>query len=68
MKDNAQIARVTNFERDSSGSQFDRQQSNTAIVQLAAGNQVWLKFVSVGQVFGNNNKYTSFSGFLLYSA
>ena len=41
--------------------------SNGAVLQLAAGEQVWILFGSSGdQVYSDSNKYTTFSGFLLY--
>ncbi len=67
VKDNALITRTYNYEADGSSTNSHHHQSTTAIVQLAVGNQVWLKFGNSGErVYGDGGKYTSFSGFLLY--
>ncbi len=67
VKDNARITRTYNYEPDGTSTNNHHLQSNTAIVQLAVGNQVWLKFWNSGeQVYGGSRKVTSFSGFLLY--
>ena len=44
------------------------QSSNTAIVNLAEGDQVWLAFnwLDGSSIHSNNHRFTSFSGFLLY--
>ena len=67
VKDGSNIAGVHIRDAQSSVNNF-HQSSNMAILQLAVGNQVWLQFVNFGrQVFSNNEKYVSFSGFLLYA-
>ena len=68
VKDGVGIARAVAMETDSSGHEW-LQGSQSAVLQLAAGDQVWLQFKhfnTVEQVYSDNNKYTTFSGFLLY--
>ncbi|XP_072048228.1 uncharacterized protein [Amphiura filiformis] len=41
--------------------------SNTAVLQLDAGEQVWLKcFYSGRQIYSDSNRYTTFSGVILH--
>ena len=41
--------------------------SNSAIVSLSAGDQVWIRFgTSERKVYSDSDKYTSFMGYLLY--
>ena len=66
VKDDDPIARVYIREDDSAGSEF-LQGSQSMVVQLGVGNEVWLRFGSTGeQVYSNSYKLTTFSGFLLY--
>ncbi|XP_072046464.1 uncharacterized protein [Amphiura filiformis] len=65
VKDGTKITRAYFYE-NVSGSML-AQSTNGAVLQLAAGNQVWLQFGSNRlQVFSDSSKYTTFSGFLLY--
>ena len=53
---------------DQSSNSFHHQMSNMAVLQLAAGNEVWLDFGHTGGVYSDGNLFTSFSGFLLYAS
>ena len=67
VKDGVGIARAVIVETDSGGAMW-LQGSQSAVLQLAAGDQVWLKFeiYSAVKVHSDSSKYTTFSGFLLY--
>ncbi len=65
MKDGLNIAGTHVRDSQSSTNNF-HQSSNTAILQLAEGNQVWLEHGNGDPVYSDSNKWTSFSGFLLY--
>ena len=65
IKDGSNIAGV--HIRDSDSVNNFHQSSNMAILQLAVGNQVWLRFQGSGEkVYSDSSKWVSFSGFLLY--
>ena len=67
VKNGIGISRAVVMESDSSGTEW-LQGSQSAVLQLAAGDQVWLQFEynNIRKVFGDSGRYTSFSGFLLY--
>ena len=64
--DNRLIARADIDTASDRSTHNHRQHSNSAIVQLSTGTEVWLKFCRGDEVCGVSGKYTSFSGFLLY--
>ena len=43
------------------------QSSNSALLDLQAGDQIWLQFLNDGSQVYSSAKYTSFTGYLLYA-
>ena len=65
LKDGNKIVRAQAHENH--GSAEAAQSTNSVVLQLDTGNQVWIQCASGGKIYGSNNfKLTTFSGFLLY--
>ena len=65
VKDGEHVAGT--FARDLSSQNNYNQLSSMAVLQLAAGNDVWVDFGRSGYVYSDSSRLTSFSGFLLYA-